>query len=255
MKKSICLLAVCVILGIMLPVGAHAPSDMTLAYDSDSHILTVTIVHNVSDPNSHYIYNIKIQINTIETHEYTSQPTSSEFSYTFDVSASQGDIITVTAECNLGGSMMKTLKVGPGTTRTGKVPVPDLYPIHAGLMSLGLIFMLLGAHSVLTKTPKTRWLKVHKLTGALGSLCIVIGLTIATYMVAQTGGPHLRVLHGYLGLITIIFTVGTFSLGIKALEWRKKWPKLRSVHIWVSWITIVLVISTIVSGMIQAGLF
>ncbi|MGD2250901.1 MAG: hypothetical protein PVF58_21080 [Candidatus Methanofastidiosia archaeon] len=254
MKKSI----VCVFAGVLalfiLPVAAHAPSEMTLEYDLDSQVLTVTIVHNVSDPASHYIFNIEIQVNTTETYEYTNQPTESEFSYTYNVPASQGDTIMVIAECNLGGSMTQSLVVGPSTTKA-EVPVPDLYPVHAGLMSVGLIFMLVTVSNVLTKSPKAWWLKAHKITGAVGSICIVLGLFIAGYMVSQTGGPHLRVLHGYLGLLTVILTVVTPFIGLKALTWRKKWPKLRLVHIWISRITLVLIIVTIISGMWQAGLF
>jgi hypothetical protein len=240
---------------LILPVTAHAPSEMTLEYDLDSQVLTVTIVHNVSDPTSHYIFNIKIQINTTETYEYTSQPTSSEFSYTYNVPASEGDIIVVTAECNHGGSIMQTLVVGPSTTKTDEILVPDLYPVHAGLMSVGLVFMFVAVGNVLNKSPKAWWLKAHKVTGAVGSICIVLGLLIAASMVSQTGGPHLRVLHGYLGLLTVLCTIVTPFIGLKALNWRKKWPKLRLVHIWISRITIILIIITIVSGMMQAGLF
>ena len=44
-------------------VYAHSPSSMNLTYDTGTQDLEVEITHQVSDPNSHYIFNIVIKKN------------------------------------------------------------------------------------------------------------------------------------------------------------------------------------------------
>ena len=97
-------------------VSAHSPSGMTLSFNNGTNKLNVDINHQVSNPDSHYVDNIKIKINgeTVIDQDYSSQPGSS-FSYTFeDVDASESDTISVTAECNQGGSISEELTVGSG---------------------------------------------------------------------------------------------------------------------------------------------
>ncbi|MBW2651221.1 MAG: hypothetical protein JRC66_09535 [Deltaproteobacteria bacterium] len=93
---------------------AHGPGDVTLNYDSDSHILSVTISHSVSNPQKHYIKKITITKNgkPLKTHEYKSQPDSSSFTYTYNVEAKEGDTLKVKAKCNYFGSKTKELVIG-----------------------------------------------------------------------------------------------------------------------------------------------
>ncbi|MDO9516187.1 MAG: hypothetical protein Q7J01_08835, partial [Syntrophales bacterium] len=39
---------------------AHSPKDVTLTYDSDSHTLSVTVSHTVSNPQQHYVKKVTI---------------------------------------------------------------------------------------------------------------------------------------------------------------------------------------------------
>ena len=93
---------------------AHGPGDVTLNYDSDSHILSVTISHSVSNPEKHYIKRITITKNgkPLETYEYKSQPAPSPFTYTYKVEAKEGDTLKVKAKCNYFGSRTKELVIG-----------------------------------------------------------------------------------------------------------------------------------------------
>ena len=65
---------------------AHPPSDMELEYDIGKQTLVVSIIHSVSKPDSHYVEKIEIKKNgnLYLTEEYTNQPSTSTFTYTYD---------------------------------------------------------------------------------------------------------------------------------------------------------------------------
>jgi hypothetical protein len=239
-------------LAVLQPVYAHPPSDILLDYDLDSQTLQVTLVHTVSDPTTHYVHRIQITLNgDVTPYEYESQPTDSRFTYQFILPASPGDTVEVKADCNLSGSISGLLIIGgPITVRS----VPELWPFHAALMASGLFLAILAANSAVRRTPKTSWLRIHKMVGALGVILVVCGLSLAFYMVSAGGGPHFKVYHAHLGIITLTFTVLTPLVGIISLKRRPPSPGIRKTHIWLSRITLVLLIVTITSGMIQAGL-
>lgn len=239
-------------LAVLQPVYAHPPSDILLDYDLDSQTLQVTLVHTVSDPATHYVYRIQISLHgNVTTYEYESQPTDSRFTYQFVLPASPGDTVEVKADCNLSGSISGLLIIG-GPTAVHSVP--ELWPFHAALMVSGLFLAILAANSATRRTPKTAWLRVHKVVGIVGVILVVCGLSLALYMVSATGGPHFKVYHAHLGIITLIFTVLTPAVGIVSLKRRPPSPGIRKTHIWISRITLVLLIVTLTSGMIQAGL-
>jgi hypothetical protein len=100
---------------ILISSGAYAnpPDDMILEYDSTTSTLEVTITHPTLDPNTHYIYKVDISVNgeLYLSEEYTSQPTSDIFTYSYIVIANANDEISVTAICNLFGSITRTLTV------------------------------------------------------------------------------------------------------------------------------------------------
>ena len=95
---------------------AHAPTDVSLAYDTDSEELTVNISHPVSD-NTHYIISVEITINSVlnATHGYADQP-SNDFVLVYPLLLVPGDTVSVTATCVIGGSMTETLTIPGGTT-------------------------------------------------------------------------------------------------------------------------------------------
>lgn len=97
-------------------VRAHPPSDMTLEFNSSTNILKVSIVHDVSDNNSHYIASIVITVNgsVAQGPTYTSQPDVAVFSYEYTVVTNAGSTIQVSATCIEGGTLTKTLGGTPG---------------------------------------------------------------------------------------------------------------------------------------------
>lgn len=236
----------------VLPVLAHPPSDIVLDYDADSQTLRVTLSHRVSDPATHYVNLIHVSLNgTVATYEYESQPTDSQFTYEFLLPARPGDTVEVTADCNLGGSISGSLIIGGPLTVTA---VPEFWPFHAALMVSGLVLALVAANSAMNKTPKTSWLRVHKAVGALGVILVVVGLLLASYMVSARGGPHFRVYHAYLGIVTLLLAILTPVVGMVSLKRRPPSPGIRGMHIWFSRVTLVLLIVTAASGILSAGL-
>ena len=90
---------------------AHPPSDVVLTYDSPSQSLQVKITHK-SPWTSHYIKKVIVKKNeTVEEHEYTGQPDQNEFTYTYKLATVPGDVIEVTAICNIFGSKKATLTI------------------------------------------------------------------------------------------------------------------------------------------------
>jgi hypothetical protein len=93
---------------------AHPPKEVKIVYNITTQKLEVTVTHDTSFTGFHYINKIEIKKNgaSAGVYNYQSQPTKSEFTYTYDVPATQGDLIEVMAECKISGS--KTVKITVG---------------------------------------------------------------------------------------------------------------------------------------------
>jgi hypothetical protein len=103
------------LLSMMMTLGAGAtsPRYIGLKYDSQAHTLNVKVVHFSPAPKIHYVYRIEIDINgeVYQAHLYTSQPRLILLSYTYNVTANPGDILTVSAYCVLWGNLQKSQTV------------------------------------------------------------------------------------------------------------------------------------------------
>ena len=113
LKLFLMCLIVFSLLMIILPQSAlaHPPSNMELNYDFSAQQLNVTITHNVATPNSHYIKNVKVwkNDNLIIDQNYTSQPSLSTFTYTYDILSAEGDVLKVTARCSISGNITEQI--------------------------------------------------------------------------------------------------------------------------------------------------
>ncbi len=92
---------------LLSPVTAHAPSDITIAYNPDMHKLSVTVTHPVDDPKTHFVRGVQVKINgeVISDPSYKSQPGRNSFTYTYDVMANPEDSVWVVATCVNGQSL------------------------------------------------------------------------------------------------------------------------------------------------------
>ncbi|MFX1503732.1 MAG: hypothetical protein ACFFDH_22415, partial [Promethearchaeota archaeon] len=93
---------------------AHNPSNMSLSYDSNTKVLSVSITHTVTNPSSHYIEYVLIRVNgsTVLNQIYTSQPSTSSFTYDYNITAGDRATIQVTASCSISGSITRSITIG-----------------------------------------------------------------------------------------------------------------------------------------------
>ena len=99
---------------------------------------------------------------------------------------------------------------------------------------------------------KTWWLKRHHLLEILGTSLVIFALVIAIVMVAIATTMHFRVPHGYLGIATFSLYLITIITGLKKI--RIKDEKIRIFHKWMGRIASILMVFTIISGFISAGI-
>ena len=135
-----------VLLGILLipqAAPAHPPSDIQLAFDPGTRILSVTITHTVADPTMHFMKRVHITAggSQISNNTYTSQPSPSSFTYTYQLPPSAGGEIQVVAECSIFGSTNRSIHIpegmvsgspAPGTPLPGRVSGTGTPPIPPG---------------------------------------------------------------------------------------------------------------------------
>jgi desulfoferrodoxin (superoxide reductase-like protein) len=113
------LLATGLLISALLLVGladlgaAHAPSSMSLDYNFDQQILFVTLTHTSPTTTNHYVETVVVYRNDVEVLEetYTSQPDTRTFTYEYEVTAVDGDILKVYSECNIGGDIEEEITV------------------------------------------------------------------------------------------------------------------------------------------------
>ena len=138
--KKVLLFGLIVFVLLSAKAVAHAPSSMSISYDSETNELVVVITHSVSNPESHYINNITIEKNNnfYRGFDYISQPSGSSFTYNYsDIVGESGDMFSVVARCNLGGQISKSLTVGSTVDDTG-TPGFELVIVVCGI----LVFIL-----------------------------------------------------------------------------------------------------------------
>lgn len=105
-----------------MTVAAHPASEMNLSYEMDNEMLEVEIVHSVDNQEDHYIDNVEVRKNEelMMSKNYNSQPTSSSFTYEYELTASEGDNISVYSNCNKGGDDTVEMQVEAGQTQDGE---------------------------------------------------------------------------------------------------------------------------------------
>jgi hypothetical protein len=101
--------------------SAHAPAALYPTYKEGT--LTVYIDHPSDEPTTHYIETVTVTVNRVEvlSETYTSQTVDDKgkgmVTYSYTVTASDGDVISVTAECSIDGSITEFLTVGEGGSK------------------------------------------------------------------------------------------------------------------------------------------
>lgn len=116
MKRITALLFVCLFLAVCSTAYAHPPSDIIITFDNKTKTLSAVIMHNVSNPASHFIRKVDIALNgkDIITHTFSRQDNnvSQTVSY-FVPDVKTGDILSVEAHCSISGKLEKEIEIKP----------------------------------------------------------------------------------------------------------------------------------------------
>ena len=108
-KTTICLATILGMILLSSQAYANPPQDIKLGYDTVDSTLDVIITHEIPTtvPPVHYIYKVEVEKNgeLYLSEEYTSQPSTETFTYTYEVQTEEGDEVIATAFCNLFGSL------------------------------------------------------------------------------------------------------------------------------------------------------
>ena len=94
-----------------IQASATAPRYLGLKYTPGT--LKVTILHFSPVPKIHYIYKVDVEKNGVIylSQQYTSQPKILFYTYTYNVNATTGDVLRVTATCVLFGHLTRSITV------------------------------------------------------------------------------------------------------------------------------------------------
>ena len=155
-RKFLLICSMVLLLGMILapmPVKAHTPISMTLEYNPDTDILTVTVSHSVSG--DHRIAQIEVWKNdvsqTVRTYD-PPQETTTGMDDTFTITAEDGDVLKATATCSVSGAITREISVGSTTaTSTSSTDSPtgggealdSNLLLYAGIAAVGLIVIVL----------------------------------------------------------------------------------------------------------------
>ncbi len=96
--------------GLCFQTQATSPRYIKMEYQATSHTLKVTVLHFSPVTKIHYVYHIEIDKNGVvyQSHLYQKQPKILVLTYTYNVTANPGDVLTVSAYCILWGFIQKT---------------------------------------------------------------------------------------------------------------------------------------------------
>ena len=127
-RDAVCTSLIVIILMVMVviaPVGAHAPSNLVLSYDPAVGELQATFTHLVDNPAVHYVHRVEVEVEggpDLLQQEYTSQPTPDTFTYTYPIQVPPGTLLRVKGECSIGGEIRRELMVVVAPTDTPTIP-------------------------------------------------------------------------------------------------------------------------------------
>jgi len=238
---------------VVCPVAAHPPSTVNLAYNSSSSELTVTITHVVPDPADHFIKLVEVRSGDalLISEQYSSQPAAGTFIYRYTLAAWSGDLLEVNASCNKFGSLTATIPVQtrspPPAAQSG---LPPILLLHMGLMLSGFTCIVTSVYIAGYRRKWKPWFRVHKILSHAGSVAIIAGLGVAVYMVGAFGGSHFRSLHGMIGAGIAIALLVVITMGIGRAYVKSQKPLLRTVHIFVGYLTAGLMVISVITGLI-----
>lgn len=113
MKKIVLLLGFFVFFVLSAAAYAHPPSDIKITFDPKTKILHAEIIHDVSNPGTHYIKEVDIFLNGKEIIQQSISRQDNFNTQTvnyFIPDAQDGDVFSVEGYCSISGKLEKQLK-------------------------------------------------------------------------------------------------------------------------------------------------
>jgi hypothetical protein len=113
MKKIVCFSGIFVFFLLTATVYAHPPSDIKVTFDPKTKILSALIIHDVSNPATHFIKKVDVSLNGKEIVEQAisrqDNPNSQAVSYLIP-DFKEGDRLAVEGYCSISGKLEKQLR-------------------------------------------------------------------------------------------------------------------------------------------------
>jgi len=129
-----------------------------------------------------------------------------------------------------------------------------IWPVHAILMGSAVLSLLTAAWAVTLGRRRKGSFHIHKTAAVTAFVLLAAGLVVAIGMVQASGGPHLRVPHGIFGAITIVVGFLTGAGGHITTKARANRKQLRTIHLWVGRVAVILFLLTVLAGLRQVGI-
>jgi len=141
-----------------------------------------------------------------------------------------------------------------------KQDIQTVLKFHIFFMIFGFLLLLTTLSMVFSFKKKTWWFKCHRIIGFLSFAFITTAFCFALKLVDLIGKGHFNIFHGVVGLITFEITIVLMVASFLYLKVKNNHnvfllKKLRTVHIWIARILIVLFISNAFFGIRMAQLF
>jgi hypothetical protein len=134
----------------------------------------------------------------------------------------------------------------------------QLLPIHIAAMSLSGASILTGGIIAKYRKGKSKnWLKQHKFFQWSGAVLGLLGIVSAVIMVEKSTGNHIAVAHSIVAVATFGAIILTIIVAYGFLRMQKHKKEMRIIHRWLGRITITAWIATIILGLFTplAGIF
>lgn len=241
---------------------AHSPSDMRLDYEHGQGTLLVSVTHQVDDSSTHYVREMGIQKNgvTVDTFTYASQPSRETFTYSYPVTLEPGDVARVTARCNIGGLITReyTRPAAQGLPATAIPPTPSMAPspwvVHAALL-IAAILLFSGVSILPTYGKKIAgWYRFHTALAIIGAFLAVVAIAMVLGQFPSGGFRGAWDVHVALGLVVLGLLLFTLGAGIYRKWAGRHTGQVRTVHLWLGRVLVVLVLVNVVLGLSAVGL-
>ncbi len=118
---------ICIFFSVSPGVIGHPPADIQVIYDQGSGELVVKGIHEVTDPEEHFVYRVTIYKNgkLYLDGEYGSQHNTSGFYHVYDnqdLNVTTGDILDITAYCDIEGSISQRITIGGESSSGDSTP-------------------------------------------------------------------------------------------------------------------------------------